>query len=87
MVQQRTAANNRARVLSVNAIINAAFMVGGSLMGIFFLSILGWSIMSFFITVAVMNIVVVGVIFFRVPEFFSRFKLWSSSRFKLSSNR
>jgi len=87
MVQQRTAANKRARVLSVNAIINAAFMVGGSLMGIFFLSILGWSIMSFFITVAVMNILVVGIIFLRVPEFFSRFKLWSSSRFTLTSNR
>ena len=87
MVQQRTAANKRARVLSVNAIINAAFMVGGSLMGIFFLSILGWSIMSFFITVAVMNVLVVGIIFLRVPEFFSRFKLWSSSRFTLTSNR
>ena len=87
MVQQRTATSNRARVLSVNAIINAAFMVGGSLMGIFFLSILGWSIMSFFITVAVMNIVVVGIIFSRVPEFFSRFKLWSSSRFKLIAKK
>jgi MFS family permease len=87
MVQQRTAANNRARVLSVNAIMNAAYMVGGSLLGIFFLSILGWSIMSFFITVAVMNVLVVGIIFVRIPEFFSRFKLWSFSRFKLLSNR
>lgn len=87
MVQQRTAANNRARVLSVNAIMNSAYMVGGSLLGIFFLSILGWSIVSFFITVAVMNILVVGIIFVREPEFFSRFKLWSSSRFKLLSNR
>jgi MFS family permease len=87
MVQQRTAANNRARVLSVNAIMNSAYMVGGSLLGIFFLSILGWSIVSFFINVAVMNILVVGIIFVREPEFFSRFKLWSSSRFKLLSNR
>ena len=87
MVQQRTAANNRARVLSVNAIMNAAYMVGGSLLGIFFLSILGWSIMSFFITVAIMNVLVVGIIFVRVPEFFSRFKLWSFSHFKLLSNR
>ena len=83
MVQQRTASNKRARILSVNAIINAAFMVGGSLLGMFFLSFLGWSIMEFFITVAIMNIIVVGVIFVRVPEFFSRFVLWSSSRFKL----
>ena len=87
MVQQRTAGNKRARVLSVNAIINAAFMVGGSLLGMFFLSFLGWSIMEFFITVAIMNIMVVGMIFIRVPEFFSRFILWSSNRFKLHSNR
>ena len=87
MVQQRAAANNCARVLSVNAIMNAAYMVGGSLLGIFFLSILGWSIVSFFITVAVMNILVDGIIFVREPEFFSRFKLWSSSRFKLLPNR
>ena len=87
MVQQRTAGNKRARVLSVNAIINAAFMVGGSLLGMFFLSFLGWSIMEFFITVAIMNIMVVGMIFIRVPKFFSRFILWSSNRFKLHSNR
>jgi hypothetical protein len=87
MVQQRTAGNKRARVLSVNAIINAAFMVGGSLLGMFFLSFLGWSIMEFFITVAIMNIMVVGMIFIRVPEFFSRFILWSSNRLKLHSNR
>jgi MFS family permease len=87
MVQQRTASNKRARVLSVNAIVNAAFMVGGSLLGIFFLSFLGWSIMEFFIIVAVMNLIFVGIIFIRVPEFFSRFSLWLSTRFKLTSNR
>jgi MFS family permease len=87
MVQQRTASNKRARVLSVNAIVNAAFMVGGSLLGIFFLSFLGWSIMEFFIIVAVMNLIFVGIIFIRVPEFFSRFSLWLSTRFKQTSNR
>ena len=87
MVQQRTAGSHRARILSVNAIVNAGFMVGGSLLGMFFLSFLGWSIMEFFITVAIMNIIVVGVIFIRVPEFFSSFVLWSSSRFKFLSHR
>jgi hypothetical protein len=81
MVQQRTFGDKRARVLSVNAIINAGFMVGGSLLGIFFLSFLGWSIMEFFITVAFMNLLFVGFIFVKIPEFFVRFSLWLSDRF------
>jgi MFS family permease len=81
MVQQRTSGDKRARVLSVNAIINAGFMVGGSLLGIFFLSFLGWSIMEFFITVAFMNLLFVGFIFIKIPEFFVRFSLWLSDRF------
>ena len=81
MVQQRTSGDKRARVLSVNAIINAGFMVGGSLLGIFFLSFLGWSIMEFFITVAFMNLLFVGFVFVQIPEFFARFSLWLSDRF------
>jgi lipopolysaccharide biosynthesis protein len=65
----------------VNAIINAGFMVGGSLLGIFFLSFLGWSIMEFFITVAFMNLLFVGFVFVQIPEFFARFSLWLSDRF------
>ncbi|MDG1475420.1 MAG: MFS transporter, partial [Porticoccaceae bacterium] len=85
--QQRTASDKRARVLSVNAIVNAGFMVGGSFLGIFFLSVLGWSIVEFFVTVAVLNLLVVGIIFICVPEFVSRFTLWVSSGFKPLLNR
>ena len=85
MVQQRTSGDKRARVLSVNAIINAGFMVGGSLMGIFFLSFLGWSIMEFFIAVAIMNLLVVGFVFIRIPEFFTRFSTWLSNQFTFSA--
>jgi MFS family permease len=87
MLQQRTASNKRARVLSVNAIVNAGFMVGGSFLGIFFLSVLGWSIVEFFVTVAVLNLLVVGIIFICVPEFGSQFTLWVSTGFKRLLNR
>jgi hypothetical protein len=60
-------------------------MVGGSLMGIFFLSFLGWSIMEFFITVAIMNLLVVGFVFIRIPEFFTRFSTWLSNQFTFSA--
>ena len=76
MIQQRSAANIRARVLSVNNISNAFYMVIGSLIGILFLSILGWSIPEFFFAIALLNLVFTGFIFYLVPEFMQRAKIW-----------
>ena len=78
MIQQRSASNVRARVLSVNNICNAFYMVVGSLIGILFLSILGWSIPEFFLAIALLNVLFTGFIFYRVPEFLQRFKAWVS---------
>jgi uncharacterized membrane protein len=78
MVQSRTSTSVRARVISANNIINAAFMVGGSLLGILFLTILGWSILEFFIAIAVLNILFMAYIFSKVPEFKSSFLNWIS---------
>ena len=78
MVQSRTSTAVRARVISANNIINAAFMVGGSLLGIVFLTILGWSILEFFIAIAVLNILFMAYIFSKVPEFKSSFLNWIS---------
>lgn len=80
MIQQRSASNIRARVLSVNNICNAFYMVIGSLIGIVFLSILGWSIPQFFLGIAFMNILFTGFIFYHVPEFMQRFRLWVSGQ-------
>lgn len=76
MIQQRSASNIRARVLSVNNICNAFYMVIGSLIGILFLSILGWSIPEFFFAIALLNLVFTGFIFYLVPEFMQRVKIW-----------
>ena len=76
MIQQRSAANIRARVLSVNNICNSFYMVIGSLIGILFLSILGWSIPEFFFAIALLNLVFTGFIFYLVPEFMQRAKVW-----------
>jgi hypothetical protein len=78
MIQQRSASNVRARILSVNNICNAFYMVVGSLIGIVFLSILGCSIPQFFLAIALLNIIYLGFIFYRVPEFMQRFKIWIS---------
>ena len=79
MVQARTDISVRARVISINNIINSAFMVGGSLLGILFLTILKWSILEFFVAIAILNIAFMSMIFSKVPEFKSSFILWLRS--------
>ena len=76
MIQQRTENETRARVLSVNNIINAIFMVVGALLGMLFLSILGWSIPQFFLAVALMNALFLSVIFALDTIFIQRVMTW-----------
>ena len=78
MIQQRTEGNTRARVISVNNIINALFMVAGALLGILFLSVLSWTIPQFFLAVAVINGLFLGTIFVLDPIFIQRFVAWVS---------
>ena len=76
MIQQRTENETRARVLSVNNIINAIFMVVGALLGMLFLSILGWSIPQFFLAVALMNALFLSVLFALDTIFIQRVMTW-----------
>ena len=76
MVQARTEASKRARVIASNNILNALFMVVASLMGIVLLGVAGFSIPDLFLTVALMNIAIAVFIFLQVPEFTMRFLVW-----------
>lgn len=79
MIQQNTEGKTRARVLSVNNIFNALFMVSGSLMGMFFLSQLGWTIPQFFLLLALTNLAYMGIIFYLEPLFLTSFRRWRKS--------
>ena len=76
MIQQGTEDGTRARALSVNNIMNALFMVIGSLLGIVFLSLMGWTIPQFFVAIAGLNLLFMGIIFYLQPLFLNRFKDW-----------
>ncbi len=76
MVQVRTPAEKRARIIGSNNIINALFMVLASVLGILFLGVAGFSIAELFLTLALMNIAVALFIFLQVPEFSMRFLVW-----------
>ena len=76
MIQRATEDNVRARVFAINNIINTLFMVAGSLLGMFCLSFLSWTIPQFFVVVAALNTLFMGLIFYLEPVFLNRFKRW-----------
>ena len=84
MIQERTDSGKRARIIAVNNIINAIFMVLGSVLGIICLAILDWTIPEFFLFTAFLNMAFTCIVFFQVPEFIARLKIWLTSNFRLS---
>jgi MFS family permease len=75
LVQQRSSAEYRARIIAANNILNALFMVGGALGAVVFLN-QGFSIPKLFLLAAVLHGVVTVYIFSVVPEFFIRALVW-----------
>jgi MFS family permease len=78
IIQRNTDGITRARVISVNNIFSALFMVSGSLLGMFFLSYLGWSIPQFFLLLAFLNLIFMGTILYLEPVFVCSFKRWAN---------
>nr|WP_010132681.1 MFS transporter [Microbulbifer agarilyticus] len=76
MMQERSEPSIRARIISLNNIFNALFMVVAALLGIVFLNILGATIPQFFLVIALMNAAVAIFVFTKVPEFAMRLLIW-----------
>ena len=76
MMQERSAPKIRARIIAVNNVLNALFMVVAALMGIVFLNMLDATIPQFFLIIALMNAAVAVFVFSKVPEFAMRLLIW-----------
>ncbi|WP_454254785.1 MFS transporter [Pseudomonas sp. Marseille-Q8238] len=76
LIQSRTVAHERARVIAANNILNALFMVVAALVAMLLLNVAGLSIPELFLVVSLMNIAVNTYIFKIVPEFTMRFLIW-----------
>jgi 1-acyl-sn-glycerol-3-phosphate acyltransferase len=76
MVQARTEDKKRARFIACNNILNSLFVVLASLLGIVLLGVAEFSIPEFFLTIALINVVVAVFLFVLVPEFSMRFLVW-----------
>jgi len=76
LIQQRSEAAYRSRVIGANNILNAAFMVAASVIGLVLMDFMGLSLPQVLLVTAVLNAVVAIYIYTLVPEFLLRFIAW-----------
>jgi len=76
LVQQRSEASHRSRVIAGNNILNALFMVVAAIFAMLMLGRAGFTIPELFLATAVLNALVAIYIFTLVPEFLLRFLMW-----------
>lgn len=75
LIQLRSPATHRARIIAANNILNALFVIVSSLLVGILLSI-GATVPEVFLFTALANVVVAGYIFWLVPEYLLRFVAW-----------
>jgi hypothetical protein len=73
LIQLRSPASHRARIIAANNILNALFMIASSVLAGALLA-LGASVPQIFLAVGIANIVFTGYIFWLTPEYIQRFK-------------
>ncbi|WP_273453988.1 MFS transporter [Nevskia ramosa] len=79
LIQTRSAASHRSRIIAGNNILNAAFMVASAMLAIALLK-LGLNIPQLFLAAAILNAGVAIFIYGLVPEFLMRFIAWMMIR-------
>jgi len=75
LIQIRSEASHRSRIIAGNNILNALFMVGAALLAIVMFQI-GFTIPQLFLATALLNTLVAIYIYTLVPEFTMRFLVW-----------
>jgi len=75
LIQQRSMPAHRSRIIAANNIIGAFFMVIAALYAIALLHF-NFTIPQIFLSLALVNVIVVGVIFCFIPEFIRAFWKW-----------
>jgi len=76
LIQTRCPAQQRARIIAANNILNAVFMIVANGYAVLVLRVLGASIVQLFLFTALLNAAVAAYIYLRVPEFLLRFLAW-----------
>jgi 1-acyl-sn-glycerol-3-phosphate acyltransferase len=79
LIQMRSPATHRARIIAANNILNSLFMIVSALMCGALLAA-GLSVTQVFLVTALLNALVAGYIFLLVPEYLLRFLAWLLTR-------
>jgi 1-acyl-sn-glycerol-3-phosphate acyltransferase len=79
LMQLRTPATHRARVIAANNILNALFMIAAALIAGALLDA-GFTVPQLFLAIGLANAAVAAYIFLLVPEYLLRFIAWIASR-------
>lgn len=74
LIQNLSAAHHRARIIAANNILNALFMVLSALLTVLLIT-LNTGITYIFMLVSLLNIIVVGFVVYRIPDFMHRFRV------------
>jgi 1-acyl-sn-glycerol-3-phosphate acyltransferase len=80
LIQLRSPATHRARIIAANNILNALFMIASSLIAGALLAA-GFTVPQIFLFTGLANLVVAAYIFLLVPEYLLRFIAWVLSHF------
>jgi len=72
LVQSMSEETQRSRIIAANNILNALFMVCSAILTIALFAI-NFSIPQMFLLVSILNIFVIGLIIFQMPDFMHRF--------------
>lgn len=76
LIQSRTDDHERSRVVAANNILNSLLMVLSAVLAMLMLGVAGISIPQLFLLVSLLNVVFSCYLFFTVPEFLQRLRLW-----------
>lgn len=76
LIQSRTDDHERSRVIAANNILNSLLMVLSAVLAMLMLGVVGISIPQLFLLVSLLNIAFSCYLFFTVPEFLQRLRLW-----------
>lgn len=80
LIQMRSQATHRARIIAANNILNALFMIASSVLAGALLAA-GFSIPQVFLLAGIANAVVALYVFLLVPEYLLRFVAWVATHF------
>ena len=76
LIQERSEASHRSRIIAANNILNAIFMVASAVLAIVLIKFAGFNVPLLILTIGILNALIAAYIYTLTPEFLLRFICW-----------